>query len=312
MLPKTADKQTRNAQPKNDETLLACTLSIKSKADSGWQTRASGILHGRARFLFGDHVFSMAAAAAAAAGESCDICGRNLADMPPHGQSVHRGLCLKKRLRARPISATPPNFPPVPVQSMEPPEEPSEEELNEAEELDAGAADPISELSEGDAALLRLFFDRSDLKVSLLERIVALVRMPNLAISFTSAKQLLDFVDALPGPEFRQDILQLQDVAGLTLPLWHRSIVDVTLVLVRRFNGAFIDPLALPLASEGTSDFTDGTRFRELTAELTRIAGPDAVLMPLVLSSGMRRRTRVSFDSVLDIFPSPSLDRSLL
>ena len=222
------------------------------------------------------------AAAAAAATSHCDICARDLSDMLERGKDIHRGKCLARKIR-REAEQQPTVAHVSAGAALDPiPMDFEDGALQLAAEVDD---EEQQQFSKGDQALLTLFYSRSDIKVSLLEDIIAIARMPDRVSLFTSARQFLDFVDRLPGPEFARSRLTMPGI-DWDLSLWTRNLVDVAMTLVQRFNGAFADPAVVTDPAQGTSDFVDGQRYRKLCDTLRGLAGADAVLIPLVFSSG--------------------------
>ena len=71
----------------------------------------------------------------------------------------------------------------------------------------------------------------------------------------------------------------------LDYSLFHRDMDDIVRLLTQRFNGKLYD-VAAPREGH-LRDFVDGEHFQSLCSKLRQAAGEDAVLVPVVLSSGM-------------------------
>jgi hypothetical protein len=54
--------------------------------------------------------------------------------------------------------------------------------------------------------------------------------------------------------------------------------------MIHRHNGLLLDPAHE--SSKDGGEFIDGTRYKQLRDRLCAAAGPNAVLLPLILSSG--------------------------
>lgn len=139
-------------------------------------------------------------------------------------------------------------------------------------------------LNEADIALLRMFNERGDLKRSLLDEFLAVMRLPERP-TFANSQQFFAYIDGLPGQEFSKQTLFVPK-GEQTYPLFFRDLVQVAKGLIANFNGKFHDPLHRRASHEGCVDFVDGTHYRSLVAKLAASAGEDAVLMPLVFNSG--------------------------
>ena len=168
-------------------------------------------------------------------------------------------------------------------------------EHHDATEEEAAAASPPREeqqssddedgqLTAKDKALLRLYFERSDLKLSLMQDIIKLLEMPE-PLSFRNAQQFFSYLDGLPGPEFAAYDLKLPDVDD-SYTLFARDLLEVAVTLVQRFPGQLHDPLQIRPEEAGSADFVDGERFRKLQANLTASAGDKAVLLAIVINAG--------------------------
>ncbi len=161
---------------------------------------------------------------------------------------------------------------------------------------------------DADEAWLRLFYQRCDLKTSLLDDVLQLTKLG--PTTFKSAQQMMAAIDALPGPEFRTMALHIH---GIETPytLMVRDLLEVVNTILQRCNGCFRDPVegdegdkdpaggnegdegdkdpAGGRSNEGDEgDFVDGERFKHLCKKFREAVGPDAdaILMPVVLSSG--------------------------
>lgn len=140
----------------------------------------------------------------------------------------------------------------------------------------------IPRLGPADQAWLHFMTGRHDVKKSLLEDIFRLVKV-GLPTLFRSATSYSRFVDALPGLDFRETSIPLEGTSPV-LFAW-RSIVDVVNMQLEQHNGHFLDPIDSEMSPLET-DFIHGERFRRLQAQLCEQAGPDAVLLPILLNSG--------------------------
>ena len=157
------------------------------------------------------------------------------------------------------------------------------------EEPDAVSEDSLASKhgrTAADEAWLRFYATRRDVKKSLLQDLFSLTQHgpPSL---FSSPNAFFNFIDALPGVPFRQAQLQLDGTAPV--PFGWRSLLDVIAQLIDRHNGGFLDPIEAEM-TEPPTDFIHGERFRRLHARLCEKAGPDAVLMPIILNSGLCNR----------------------
>lgn len=140
-------------------------------------------------------------------------------------------------------------------------------------------------LNETDKALLLLYYERTDIKVSLMREIIAIARMPD-APTFRSERELLKSVDALPGPKFTVYSLTVPPMPA-TFPLLARDVGEIALGLLQRFNGRICDPQVRRDPASGTTDFVDGERYQELLQALAEaFPDEDTVLVPLIFNAG--------------------------
>ena len=139
-----------------------------------------------------------------------------------------------------------------------------------------------------DEAWLRFYATRRDVKKSLLQDLFPLVRHGPPS-AFSSPNAFFDFIDAMPGVPFHQTLLRLEGTEPV--PFGWRSLLDVMAQLIDRHNGGFLDPVEAAM-TEPPTDFIHGERFRRLYARLCEKAGPDAVLMPIILSSDKTSLTK--------------------
>ena len=225
------------------------------------------------------------------ADDSCPVCGKLFLGMEEHGRQTHIGRCIAKQDRTRDAGAP---FLPMPQQD-------AGEEQEGVADVDTQAspernldprvahrnpelAEEIRGLTSGDRALLRLFYERSDLKVSLIDAILDIARERE-PPTFLSAAHFIALVDRLPGPTFMRSVLRLEGV-GVDFPLFHRDLCEIATTLLDRFDGFLLDPDAPRPMAEGMHDFVDGARYKQLLSALRTAAGPDAFLVPLVINSG--------------------------
>ena len=147
-------------------------------------------------------------------------------------------------------------------------------------DLNLGDAKPNA----ADEAWLRLYATRRDVKKGMLQDMFVLSRLgpPSL---FKTADSFFDFVDALPGVPFHHTMIEMDGTPPF--PFAWRSLLGVLEQLFVRHNGGFLDPVEAEMVTEPT-DFIHGDRFRRLTAQLWDQAGPDAVLLPIILNSGAK------------------------
>ncbi len=214
--------------------------------------------------------------------KSCPYCGKNLQTAALRGQLVHVGICRRKRetfalavqssKRLRMEQSCPPSVMESGDQQQSPMEDvevPSDEGLNDT-----------------DKALLRLFYERKDMKVSLLREIIAIARMPQTP-TFRSAREMLKSVDDLPGPEFDMYTLTVPPLQQ-SFPLFARDVSELALGLLRRFNGRICDPRTRRKPASGSTDFVDGERYRKLQKKLSKACPKEEpVLVPLIFNAGM-------------------------
>ncbi len=214
---------------------------------------------------------------------SCPYCGKELTSKSTRSHATHVGMCRSKAWRLK-----------------------SEREARakaDAEEQDAAwreddAAAPATEaapsqpLSASDCAWMKLFLDRGDVSCSLLDAILPLARCE--APQFSRAAGFFAKVDALPGPSFEFADITLPSIPDPQFNCAYRSLPEVVRDLVQRFNGEFLDPETPPQA-DSAPEFIFGERFRMLQTRLQRAAGDDAILMPLILSSGLFLNAGVFF-----------------
>ncbi len=140
-------------------------------------------------------------------------------------------------------------------------------------------------LNETDKALLLLYYERTDIKVSLMREIIAIARMPD-APTFRSERELLKSVDALPGPKFTVYSLTVPPMPA-TFQLLARDVGEIALGLLQRFNGRICDPQVRRDPASGTTDFVDGERYQELLQALAEaFPDEDTVLVPLIFNAG--------------------------
>lgn len=230
----------------------------------------------------------------------CELCSRDMTDLNYQGRQTHTGICKKKREgRCAP--------PTLAVDHVEVEDEEmqgaaavgGEHEGQEISGAGASGGESTNEerqLTAADEALLRMFYERSDVKASLLKDVIAILRMPE-RLTFINSQQFLSFIDSLPGPEFSSTAIVIPE-GMLQYTLHSRDILDIVTALIARFNGSFWDPSSSREVDDGLVDFADGTRFKQLNAKLAECAGPDAVLVPLVLSSGAQLPRFYLFDVV--------------
>ena len=135
-----------------------------------------------------------------------------------------------------------------------------------------------------DLAWLKVYFDRRDMSSSLLDDVLPLCGMTP-STHFTGAQSLFSMMDGLPGPSFRTTTINLPNISeGFNFA--YRTITDVVEDLIRLHNGSFLNPFSAQHPGVYSSEFVDGSRFQDLQRDLTRVAGPRAILMPVILNSG--------------------------
>ena len=140
-------------------------------------------------------------------------------------------------------------------------------------------------LNAADKEWMRLYLKRRDLSSSLIDDILPLCSLQTQP-RFHSATGFFGFVDSLPGPEFRVSRITLPTVPGEAFDFAYLPILDVVKQFISQFNGSFLDPLVEEASIEREPEFVDGERFRRLQKRLHDAVGPEAVLMPLIFSSG--------------------------
>ena len=212
----------------------------------------------------------------------CMWCAKDLREANLHGQLVHVGMCQRKREVAvaaaeatRKVSQVAAPMPAL-ARAMPP-------DVAAIAEPDTA----LDELNDTDKALLLLFYERTDIKVSLMREIIAISRMPE-PPSFRSERDLLKTVDALPGPKFNVLSLTVPPLPA-TFPLLARDVGEIALGLLQRFNGRICDPQTRRDPASGTTDFVDGDRYQELLQTLAAACpDEDAVLVPLIFNAGMK------------------------
>lgn len=204
----------------------------------------------------------------------CAACCKDLQDKTEHGRATHAGICRRKqRLQAIPPESRTTQLSPTIAEETE------ETRTELQDDLSPEPAPPLLPADDDtDKEWLAFWFRRGDVKMSLLADILRLARLG--PPSFRNAQQMMAHIDALPGPSFEVTAIKIQDVETSYI-LRHRNLIEIAGALVRRFNGAFCDPAAI---HEG--EFVAGDRFRDLDRKLHAVE-PSAVLMPLVLSSGL-------------------------
>ena len=142
------------------------------------------------------------------------------------------------------------------------------------------------DLNQTDLAWLKLYTERKDISSSIMDDVLPLCAMPD-ETHFTSAAGFFTFVDSLPGPAFEVCRIPLPMVPEQIFDFAHRPMVSLVQDFATRFNGSFLDPAEdTPETTERLPEFVDGDRFRMLQKALQDAAGPEAVLMPLIFSSG--------------------------
>ncbi len=237
--------------------------------------------------------------------ETCPFFGKQLTSASDRSRSTHVGMCRAKAIRS--------------TQALKRKREEEDEEEDgrlaklaaqdgtrddEREAREEGPPDvetpedepkqghmfsvPLAcrqELNKADEALLRLYRDRKDLSCSLLDDILPICRQSP-PTQFGRSATLLKFIDALPGPEFRTAEVVIPTNPE-PFPYAYRDICDVVQEMIRQHNGTFFDPMVAHGGFVYGGEYVHGTRYRELQASLAKAAGPNAVLMPLILSSGL-------------------------
>ena len=212
----------------------------------------------------------------------CPWCAKDLRTQNWRGQRVHVGMCKVKREEAAAAAAAAAAVAATRVAA--PPPRAAKRAI-----LPAVAAEDMNPLpgglNETDKALLLLYYERTDIKVSLMREIIAIARMPD-APTFRSERELLKTVDLLPGPRFTVYSLTVPPLPA-TFQLLARDVGEIALGLMQRFNGKICDPQVLRDPASGTTDFVDGERYRELL-QTFGAAFPDeeAVLVPLIFNAG--------------------------
>lgn len=236
-----------------------------------------------------------------ACAESCPYCSKVFGAESQRSKSTHVGICRCKKLRfgetERKRLADEEEAAGSKRRRLHPPELVSADSL-----LPDGTFDSAT-LGTADAAWLRLYLQRRDLSSSLIDDILPLCALGS-APRFSSATAFFSFVDALPGPSFRVSRIALPDVPDMVFDFAYRPTLAVVADMLRRFNGAFLDPEEID--TERGPEFVDGTRFRRLQQQLTEAAGADAVLLPIIFSSGVFPALHMCLDvDLLGCFPTP-------
>ena len=220
-----------------------------------------------------------------ASADGCPYCSKVFGAESQRSKSTHVGICRVKQSRARSES-----------------KRRADEEQDAAgkrRRIDASTAlvpadsllqddasfDPTA-FSTADAAWMTLYLQRRDVSSSLIDDILPLCAL-GVAPRFSTAHAFFEMVDALPGPSFRLSRITLPDVPGQVFDFAYRPTLAVLQDMLHRFNGAFLDPEEVAATTERDPEFVDGTRFRQLQQRLTDAVGPEAVLMPLIFSSGL-------------------------
>ena len=228
--------------------------------------------------------------------ERCPYCSRPL-PFTERGVSTHIGLCKNKTTR---FAKAVPRDDQEPPQG-EPPGKQAKRGHDDAPGLTPATATPAvtlpptataamddpsttASLNDTDMALLDCYCRRHDISKSLLGDVLMLAAMDDKP-SFTSADGFLGYVDNLPGPEFKFESLTLPNVPD-PYNFAYRDAVDVVKGMVVRHNGEFLDP-DVPRNTSMPAEFVDGARYKELRRRLLEAEGPNAVLMPIILSSGV-------------------------
>jgi len=215
--------------------------------------------------------------------ETCPYCPRRFVTEKEHSRATHIGIC---RAKAKRIAARTEVF-------EEEERATKQRRLTRAftpqhEEEEADATDnPTTTLSfqpnPTDLALLQLYINRKDISASLLDDVLPAVLLPD-PTHFSSAATFFAFVDGLPAPEFKLCDIPIPEVPE-PFTFAYRSLLDVVKHLLRRHNGTFVDNRHQPPGF--TPDFVHGARFAHLAEALRAAAGDDAVLMPVIFSSGL-------------------------
>ena len=138
-------------------------------------------------------------------------------------------------------------------------------------------------LTESDKALMNVYLNRGDVSCSILDDLLPLTRMRP-PPQFPSSQAFFSFVDSLPGPAFLSSPIKIPEIGSFDF--MYRSVLEFVEATILQQNGSFWDPKERGLSENG-GEFTDGSRFRELQQQLQDAVGDDAVLMPLIISSGM-------------------------
>jgi hypothetical protein len=136
---------------------------------------------------------------------------------------------------------------------------------------------PPTEILPTDAPYLELFYNRTDIKMSLLQDILSLAQLP--PPSFSTAAGMMALVDSLPGPWFNETLIPI-DGSQVQYILRHRDLLEIIQLLIRRLNGLFLDPL-----KTYPGEFVNGSRFKGLSQKLLE-HDPSAILMPIAFNSG--------------------------
>lgn len=248
-------------------------------------------------------LFDNVAGNMASLAQSCPYCSKVFGAESQRSKSTHVGICRSKQLRVRETEskrrADEEEIAGSKRRRLHPPAE-----LVSADSLLAPDSFDPATLGIADAALLRLYLTRRDLSSSLIDDILPLCALGS-APRFSSATAFFSFVDALPGPSFRVSRIALPDVPSMVFEFAYRPTLAVVGDMLSRFNGAFLDP-AEEMDIERGPEFVDGTRFRDLQQQLTEAAGADAVLLPIIFSSGVFPALHACLDvDLLGWFPTP-------
>lgn len=223
----------------------------------------------------------------ASAHEVCPYCEKELHFVTDRGRSTHVGICRSKEAKLRHASARAAEEDlQLAAAKRRRTEAASEEQTGPLAAAGArsgvvaSAASP--QLNATDHGWLRVFLERHDISISLLDAILPVCALPD-PTRFNSGIAFMTFVDSLPGPSFHSISLKLPE-QRIVYEYPFRSILDVVEHMCVRHNGSLLDP-EQPLA-ERELDLIDGERFRRLNDALQHAAGPSATLAPLIFSSG--------------------------
>ena len=138
-------------------------------------------------------------------------------------------------------------------------------------------------LNEADLACFEMYLERKDMSQSMLDSVLQLAAIPTCP-TLSSSFSFFHVIDEIPGIEFHGLQLKLPNIKE-PYGCAYRPAVNVVADLVAQHNGSFID------VNDGYrgahAEFVDGERFKRLHEQLQRAAGPHAVLMPIILSSGL-------------------------